>query len=323
MGILDKATVFGRESTYETLATFTDGFEAMADGSELERTVIERPGWRQGQQARRAPKMVPAGGIGQLKYQPENKGFGFLMEGMLGSIAGPTQEAASTAYKTTAVTTADGPSVSYSAQVQKPDADGTVTPFTHLGCVFTDWELNHPLDGNLEFMANWVSASVNTSESVATAVYPANADTFDWGMAGYTINGGSFRCVNSFNLKTDLGFKTDRRCQRQNRNRKQAVRTGLPAFTGEINLEYIGNDLYDLYYADTEFEIVAHWLGEEIETGHNYELKITMPHCKIVGGATPQNETGGDIPMQKIPFEAFHGTSPTMTMEYISTDTSL
>ena len=324
MGILDKATVLGRESTFATLATFTDAVEAIGDGSQLTRTTIEKPGTRQGQQARRAPTHIPAGGVGQLRYLVENKGFGFVMEGLLGSIAGPTLEGgASTAYKTTAATTADGPDVSYSIQVQKPDADGTVTPFTHLGSVFTGWQFNHPLDGDLEITADWVSSDVNTSESVATAVYPTAPSTFDWGMAGYTINGGGLRCVNTFSMTTDLGFKTDRRCQRQNTALKQAVRTQLPAFTGQIDMEWIGNDVYDLFVADTEFPIVAHWLGVEIESGHNFELTLTLPHCKIIGDATPQLVDNGDIPMQTVPFEAFEGTSDTATMEFVSTDTTL
>lgn len=326
MGIFDGAMLLGAESPYGTAATLDHAFEAETLGGEITKERIDSTGFRAGQQTKRADrtKWVPMGGAGKMAFDVPTKGFNFMLPAFLGPVGAPVQQATSTAYKTTGATTVDGPDYPLTIQLIKPDVTGTLTPFTHVGSVLTDWELSHPLNGNLKFSADWVSAEVRTDIAAGAAAYPADNDTFDWTMAGYTIAGGNFRCTESFNLKAGLGFKTNRICQRQDFRRKQPTRVTLPEFSGELNIEYNGNDVYDAFANDTEVEIVAHWLGPEIEPGHNYELKITMPLCLIGEGASPEiSASSTDLPMQKVPFDVYHGASDAMTIEITSTDTTL
>lgn len=321
--ILDNAVLVGKETTYGTAATLTDSYEADADTYKKSVEYIESVGMRAGQHSLRSDrsKLIPMGAEGTLSMDVLNQGFGNLLQGMLGSVSGPTQVASTTAYETTVATTAAGPDACYTVQILRADVDGTSTAFTHEGGVITDWEFAQALGDNLKLSLNFDFEDVQTATGAGTPAYPAGALPFDWTQAAATMDSGS-QCITEFSLSGNLGLKTDRRCLRGSYLKKKPVRASMPVFEGSVTVEYEGNDLYTDFINGTIIPLSFVWTGTEIESGHNFSLTITIPAAQLKGDSPVVSLD--DVPTQTIPFTVLHnGTDAAITMVYKSTDTTL
>ena len=322
--ILDNAVLIDKESTYGTLTgSWSDAIEAQADTVAVTRETIESVGMRAGMEAQRADRVVTInmGAEGDLTFDVLNKGFGFLLQGMLGTVAGPVQEGATTAYTTTCVTSSADPGDFYSVQVLRTDVAGTTTAFTHHGGVITSWSLSHDVGGNLSCQLNMDFEDHDTSTGAGTPAYPAAASPFDWSMASFTIDGNNV-CTTAFSLDGDLAMKTDRRCMRGSALKKQPVRNGIPTFSGSLDIEYEGQTIFDLFPAGATVPIVATWTGALIEAGQSYTITATMAACLLEGSSPVVSLT--DIPMVNVPFRVLDdGTNPAVSITYKSTDTAL
>ena len=322
--VLDTAILFGEESTYGTPATLTRGFEGKADSWKREQEIIHSTGFQAGLQAKRSDRQVSVnmGGEGALEIDVLNSGFGMLLQAMLGSVSGPTQIAATTAYKTTAATTADDPQDSFTVQVQRTDMGGTQRDFTHHGCVMTGWSLSQAVSGLLVASMNFDFEDSDTSTGAGTPAYPASATApFDWTMAAATIDSVSTDIM-SFELNGDLALKTDRRFLRGSELKKIPCRSGVPVFTGSMDLEF--NDLtnYAQFVAGSVVPIVVTWTGAVIEGSEVDEVVITLAACKFTGESPESNLS--DVPKQSLPFEVlWDGSNPAVQIEYTSVDTAL
>lgn len=165
------------------------------------------------------------GGEGTLEIDVQNKGFGLLLQAMLGTISGPTQEGATTAYTSTAQTAADDPGDSFSVQVQRPDMGSTVRSFTHHGSVVTGWSLGQEVDGLLTASLNFDFEDVDTATAAGTPTYPASTTPFTWDQCVVSLNSAATD-VTSFSLDADLAMNTDRRFLRGSALKKQPCRNG-------------------------------------------------------------------------------------------------
>lgn len=320
--ILDSAIVFGKETTYGTAVTPDRGFEGHGDSWKLSQEVIESMGFRGGMHTKRSDRVLVLnkGGAGSLEIDVLNKGFGFLLQAMLGSVTGPTVIGTTTAYQTVATTGSTEPGTSYTVQVQRVDTGGTVRAYTHEGCMVTGWSLNQDNSGFLVANLDFDFENVVTNTAAATPTYPTDAFPFHWGECSVTVNGAAVE-ARSLSLTGDLALKTDRYYLRGSTNKKKPVRAGVPSFTGSISADFESNALYDLFVASDPVPIVATWTGAVIGSGQNYKLTVEMPNCLLTGESPEANVT--DLPTQNVPFEVLHGSAAAVTMTYVSTDTSL
>ena len=321
--VLDTAILFGKESTYGTPVTLTHAYEGKADSWKRAQERIESTGFYAGMHAKRSDRIVTVnmGGEGTLEFDILNKGFGLILQAMLGSVSGPTQIAATTAYKTTVATTAADPDDSFTVQVQRTDMGGTQRDFTHEGCVVTGWNISQDVGGLLKASLNFDFEDVNTSTGAGTPAYPASASPFDWTQSVVTLD-GTATDVMSFSLDADLALKTDRRFLRGSELKKKPVRSGVPVFTGSVEMEFEGLTQYADFVAGNVIPIVATWTGAVIESAEVFEVVITMPACQYTG-ESPEASLS-DVPKQALPFDVmWNGTDAAVTIEYTSTDTSL
>lgn len=320
--ILDNAILFGKETTYGTPATLTRGYEGKADSWKRAQEYLESTGMYAGRQAKRSDRRVAInmGGAGALEIDVLNKGFGLILQAMLGSVSGPTQIGATAAYKTTAATTADDPDDSFTVQVQRTDMDGTQRNFTHHGAVLTSWSLSQAVGGLLVASMDFDFEDVDTITAAGTPSYPAATAPFDWTQAAATIDGSAVDIM-SFELNADLALKTDRRFLRGSALKKKPCRSGVPQFTGTMEMEFEDLTQYNAFVAGSIVPIVVTWTGAAIDT-EAYEIVVTMPACQFTG-ESPEASLS-DVPKQNLPFEVlWNGTDPAITIEYTSTDTAL
>lgn len=321
--VLDTAILVGKESAYGTPATLTRAFEGHADTFKREHEYLVSKGFRAGYHTEPADRRtaINMGGTGSIEVDVLNKGMGLLLQGTLGTTAGPTQEGATAAYTSTFTSAADDPAVSFTIQTQRSDITGTLRKFTHHGCVITGWSLKNSV-GDL-LMANFDFDFEDSDTTTATAApsYPASAAPFNWTQGVVTVSGVATD-VNSFELTADLGLKTDRRYVKGSALKEQPVRAKQPVFEGSLEVDYADDTLYNLFVAGTTVEVIATWTGSQIESPYNHELKVTLPAVQFTG-ESPQAELE-DVTKQAVPFKVLYdGTNAAVTIEYTSTDTSL
>lgn len=328
MGVLNNAVLLGPETNYGVVSTDWRGTRAEGNGWEAELKRIDPEGSRPGAQAQESnfTTFVPFGGGGKIEQPWLTKGMTYLIPALLGPVTGPTLVAGSTgAYDVGFSTDVDGPvNESFSAQIHKSDAAGVMNVWQHRGAVMTSWELKHTGDGQLIFMADFMSSVVDGPPQTA-AVYTAvdGASPFHFGMVGHKVNDGSFECVKDFTLKADLGYSAPETCQRQSTNLVQPIRENKPKFTLDFELHYLDNDLYNIFKNGQTFKFSSHWQGPEIETGVNHELELTMAACMIPAGAEPESAEGAR-PTQKISAEVmYNDVDDVIVGRYRTTDSTL
>lgn len=321
--VMDTAILVGKETTYGTPVTLTRAYEGKADSFKRAQERIMSTGFYAGAHAKRSDRVVTVnmGGEGSLEFDILTKGFGLLLQGMLGTVTGPTQQAATIAYKTTADSADTDPGDFYTIQVQRTDMGGTQRNFTHHGCTITGWNISQEVGGLLVASLNFDFEDVDTATAAGTPTYPSSTIPFDWTQATVSLNSVN-SSVRSFSLDADLALKTDRRFLRGSALKKQPVRAGIPVFTGEVEMEFEDLTQYNDFVAGTVVPIVATWTGATIASTYKYEVKITMAACQYTGESPEANLA--DVPVQKLPFEVlWNGTDPAVKIEYTSTDTTL
>ena len=322
--VLDTAILLGKESTYGTPASLTDAFEGKADTFTFQREMIDSVGFRGGAHALRSDRRVDIsmGGEGSLEIDVLSTGFGFLLQSMLSTVSGPTQEGATAAYTTTATSASDANSDSYTVQIQRVNTAGTVQSFTHHGGVITGWNLSQEVGGLFTANLDFDFEDVDTATADGTPSYAASNFPFDWTLASATVDGVSHD-LRSMSLDADLGYKTDRRFLRCSALKKQPVRSNVPSYSGEITLDWENNTLYDNFVAGDIVPIVMTWdSGVEAGTGFNYKVEVTLAACQFSGNEPVASL--GDVPSLSLPFTVLHnGTDAAVEITYTSTDTAL
>ena len=188
--ILDNALLVGKESTYGTAAALSRAYEGKSDSFKRAQEFLTSTGFRGGMHTQLATRSVPVnmGGEGSIEVDVQPTGFGLLFQSMLGGTTAPTQQGATTAYTSTFVSTAAGPTDSWTVQMQRVDAGGTVRSFTHLGSTMTGWKFTQETDGLLgvEFMFDF--QDVVTSVSAGTPTY-VDSLPYAWTQAAATWDG--------------------------------------------------------------------------------------------------------------------------------------
>ena len=323
--ILDQSFQLGKESTYGTSVSLVRAFETQADGWKSQRDDIDSVGFRpsmQGQGSDRVRQII-MGATGSTEWDILTKGQGYVLQGIFPTVTGPTQQAATIAYKSTFSTATASPGVYYTAQFQRVDSGDTLRSFTYPGATITKATFSHKVGENLKLGLDWDARTEVTNVGAGSAATVSSATTFDWTMLNGTINAAEY-CISDVSVEFDLGLKTDRRlmCSTSAGLKRAPKRAAVPTVTGTITGEFDDLTQFNLWVNGTIFAVVLTWTGANIASTYYYTVKLTLPACKFTG-ETPEASLD-DMTMQPLPFRAlWDGSNPIATLEYTSTDTSL
>ena len=324
--LLDQVVSVGIESSFNSAETSTvRSYEAKADTFQRDVEYIQSLGFRRDLQTIRSDRddTVTLGASGSIECDILNKGQGLLLQHVLGTTSGPTQNGSTTAYKSTFSADDTGPTGSYTIQLSRVDSGGTLRPFTYTGCTATGFNISQELGSNLSMTINFDAANEETSTGEATPSYPSSADPFPYTQSVISIDGSATTNFTSFSLDGDLGMDTSRRFLKGSATKAQPKRSSVPSYTGTISAEFANLTDYNRFINGTTFSINAAWNGAEIESPWNHEFVVSIPVAKFTG-STPVASLDA-LTVVDQPFVILDAGSGSSCLEffYTSTDTSL
>jgi tail tube protein len=235
-----------------------------------------------------------------------------------------TQDLTTGAYKSVH---APGPLQGNSFCVQKgvPAVDGTVTPFTYVGCKITDWEISVEKHGIAQLAVNVMARNelagagnadpLNASVPTLLAYSPPIGSVFHWAQAtlftggtasttsGVTSVSGASTAgnVRKISIKYTIPLDGDRYFLGKAGFRDEPVDNGLRTIAVSFEIEWLSSEaMYNAYAADTPTALQLQLQGPVIGSGTDHSmLSILIPEMFLDG--EPPKIPGPQVVTQTIP----------------------
>lgn len=319
------------ESTYGTYVAPTRFLEFDKEDLTQTKTTIQGGGLAAGRYTQLGSRRVLAttAGKGSIDLDVSNKKFGLLIAHLLGSAAAPVQQAATTAYLQTHTL---GDTVGKYLTVQKgvPLTTGTVTPYSFLGGKIAAGSFSCAVNGTLKSSFDFDFKSVTTAQALAAPSYTTGIAPFHGGQM--TVKLGTYGAETEITGITKVDVKFERPLAD---DRYYAASTGSPAtknepimndwvkISGSLTSDYVDKTtLADRFSADTSTALLIEWVGPTIAATYKETFRIKLPLI-FLNTDTPGVD-GPDIVNSTFAFSAQDdGTNPPITIEYMSTDTTI
>lgn len=321
------------EVTYGTYVAPTRHFEVAGKiGLKKVKNTKTSSGLAAGRQVPLASrrKVITKAGGGSFPIEVPTKGFGLLLNQLIGGTVTPAQQAATMAYLQThqLTSTQDVAGKFCTLQAGVPDAGGTVRPYSFLGSKITAMEFSCGIDEFLTAAIDVDSRDVTEAETLAAPSYVAAAEPFHFSQGtvkiGATVGAAaSIQGVRKVSFKIERKLDTGRFFYGNAGLKSEPLLNDFAGLSGTIEADYITKaDLADRFAADTQFAIVWEFVGDLIEDTYFDTFRITLPAC-FLDDETPQVD-GPDLVKSPYKFVVLNdGTNAPVKIEYISTDTAL
>jgi hypothetical protein len=314
---------------YGTVATFSRFHEVTKASLKEVPNFVQGGGLAAGRMLQAGSRRVKTSTSveGSLEMEVATKGMGLLLAHLTGSAGAPVQQAATTAYLQSRAFV-DNIGKSLSVQTGIPDRNGTVRPYTALGCKVTQAEFScatnelltvtYSLDGQQLVETEALSApSYSTGVkpfhsgqmSVKTGVY--GSETAISGVKGVTCTIERPQQTDAFYAgATTPGTKAE------------PVMNDWVKISGTLDTDFVDKtQLADLFASNTPTALVLEWVGATIASTYKQTFRIKIPMVFFDEG-TPTLE-GPEVTGLSVPFTAqYDETNAPVTIDYISTDTT-
>jgi len=308
-------TVFGTfvapteflEFNSETLAKTIERIESAGVGRST--SLLRSDNWE--------PGKIEAGGTVELDVK--TKGFNIILEQMFGASSIAQVGGGAVTYDHTH-TIADLMGTMATWQIGKVDTNGTIRPFSYIGCKVTEWELSNSIDEFLKLALTIDAKNETTSEALASSSYATGTQNLPFTGATITIGGSSYT-IQNISIKGVNGTETDRYGIGSD-TKTEPVQEALREVTVEFELEFKDLTAYNLFINGAEAEIVARWQANTaIEDSLFPFLRVTLPACRF-DGDTPQVD-GTSRQMHTLRAKALNdGTNEPISVVYRTVDTT-
>lgn len=302
----DCSVGYKAESTFATYATPDRWVEFTKESLKWAPNRKQGKGMRVGSRvARSARRVTPtAQGAGDIEFEIAAKGQGTLWEAAMGSsqsnlVSGGLYQQLHQF----------GDSLN-SLTVQKglPQVDGTVDPYSFLGCTVDSFEIDSPNDDLLMAKVTLDCADYTTAQSYASPSYSAEPqDLFHFGQGVAEIGGtltvptttalastsGEITVgVRDFNLQVTNNVNVGRFNYGNSGRKAQQVIGGYREIKGKFTAEYDQTTLRDAFLNDTDVPLLFTWTGGTIGAG-NAVFQVVLPVARLDGDVPEAND--GDL----------------------------
>lgn len=292
---------FAEESAWGTRVVPTRFLEPRSESMAMADPRIESESLRAGRHLTQWWVPNRKGAAGQIPFEVMTAGFGLIFKHCLGAIATTTPGTAVTAKDHTATLGALA-GKGLTCQIGRPTVAGAILPFDYIGSKVAEWTLTNDVDGLLLLQLSLDSLNEDTSQALATPVYPTTYSPFHYAQGLITI-GGVQADVTNVSLTGNNGLKTDRYFIRRSTLKKEQILDTAPRqLTGSFTAELEALTLYNDFANGVEAALNLFWQGPIIDGTLKAEVEVNYPRVRF-DGQTP-NVGGPDIVSQPLQFKA-------------------
>lgn len=319
---------FAAESTYGTYVAPTRFLEYIKADLKKKKNVVQGGGLAAGRIAQLGSRRVVTSESveGGFELEVANKGMGLLLAHLLGSSATPVQQGATAAYLQ-AHTVGDNIGKSLTIQHGVPDLTGTVRPFTFKGCKLSGAEFSCKVGELLTMSLDVDGRQASEVETLVAASLATGVAPFHW--AQMSVKLGTFGAeaavsgVKGFSVKFDRGMASERFYAGAGGLKAEPIMNDFLKVSGSIEVDLVNKaDFADRFAADSATSLVIEFVGPLIAPTYYQTFRIKLPMV-FFDGDTPTVD-GPDVTSGGYPFVAqLDGTNPLVSIDYISTDTTL
>lgn len=280
----------GVESTWGTYATPTRFLEFVDESMTMDIERLISAGIRAGQRVTRSDRWAAGRRTigGDLTLETQTTGIGLLLQHAFGGLS--TVNPSAGVYEHT-FTPGNLP-VGLTVQLGRPSIDGTVRPFSYLGCRVTDFEITGEADEIGRLAVSLAGRDETTAQSLAAPTFPAN-DLLTFVEASITL-GGAALPSRSFTLSGSNGLVVDRAVLGSQLAAEHLEGTGR-TYSVEVDAHYVDLTHYNRLASGAEAQIVAKFEGGDITPGNPFLLQITAN--VRTDGSTPTVGGPDEIPL--------------------------
>lgn len=317
-----------QEATYGTYVAPTRFLEYNKADLKKKKNVVQGGGLGGGRIAQLGLRRVVTSESveGGFELEVANKGMGLLLAHLLGSSATPVQQGATAAYLQ-AHTVGDNIGKSLTIQHGVPDLTGTVRPFTFKGCKLSGAEFSCKVGELLTMSLDVDGRQASEVETLVAASLATGVAPFHW--AQMSVKLGTFGAeaavsgVKGFSVKFDRGMASERFYAGAGGLKAEPIMNDFLKVSGSIEVDLVNKaDFADRFAADSATSLVIEFVGPLIASTYYQTFRIKLPMV-FFDGDTPTVD-GPDVTSGGYPFVAqLDGTNPLVSIDYISTDTTL
>lgn len=332
---LDAQFGFAEEATWGTTVTPDHFVEFNSESITREPTFLEPTGLRPGVKHKRVARVRQSrlDITGEVEVEFATKGMGLLVKHMLGSdLAAPVQIGVTTAYRQ-AHTPGGYVGKGLTMQVGRPEPDGTVQPFTYVGCKIPQWSFTVE-DNEIPMLTlNVDGRDEDEAEVLASASYVTGAEIFDFSQATLTLGGTATTTggvtsiaggvavttiITEMTVEGETPMANERYGLGSGGIKAEQLENDTPTITGELSAEFSKAELYDVFRDNTTTAMELKFEGALIgASGENDTLSFIFPAVKLKEAAP--NVEGPDVVQMTTTFEAYSdGTNPVVQVMIIS-----
>ncbi|MFI2577698.1 phage tail tube protein [Streptomyces rochei] len=265
------------------------------------------------------------GAGGTLDTAVYSKGMGLLLNGLMGGTVSPVQQAATAAYLQTHAL-ADPAGKWYTMQAGVPDLGGTVRPYTILGAQVTSLELACETGGGLTASWGVEARDVTEGQTLAAPSYPTVGE-FHFAQA--TLKAGTYGAETAVDAVTKVSLSIERSRHAggpymgNQGLRSAGVLNDWTKISGTIDADFLDKTTWaDRFASDASVSLVWEFVGPLIASTYYETFRVRLPQV-FFDGDTPTADGPAEV-KGSFPFSVQHdGTNAPVTIEYISTDTTL
>jgi hypothetical protein len=315
-------------------------FETTDMDGDADLTYIEGSGLKSGARFKRNAQAgisrISATGTATMPMTMKN--MGTMWKWMIGSTQVATQIVTTTAWEQHHVPGATFTGISETIQQGKPDAAGVIQPFSYNGAKITDWEITIADGEEVMLKLTWDAWNCVTSQTLVSAAYVANNDTWNFADCNIfklggtpstaggktTIAGGTAvsTAVKSFTLKGTNHFATDRYGLGNAGTKLEQIENDFCEITGEFSGELNVAQMRAPFIAGTSTAIEIALTGPVIAGANNYLLAFIVPTAKLTEYSS--TVSGPDMIDCAGTFKAYDNeVDPVMQAKIVSTDVAI
>lgn len=319
----------GAETSYGAYATPTRWYPIEDEKFTVDRKFSDAKAIVGGSLVRQAAQTVLLNEVvkGSIKMPLVNSGIGMLLEAALGSMSAPVQQATSAAWKSTGVLSSTV-GKSYSVQVGRPQTNGTVTPFTYLGCKATSLDLSIESGSVAELSLDFVGQSMVETESLVSAVYPAS-DPIVFSFQGSTLSAGVYGSETLMANVRKASIKLARKLDEErfyiggNGLLAEPIENDFVDITGDLTVDFTSTTDWDVWVnSAAQISLILNFVGQQIAAGYNYSVALAIPVAQVEGD--DPEVSGPKIVERTVKFTGLNNNAVApLSATVVSTDTAL